>query len=132
MIRLEASLKTPCFCNLALRLSMPLILKFCFGQGDEFLPLGFLRHLSSRSIKLVVVWTFSLLPGTTVVMARLELQGSSQALYLTGLYSNLLGSSKIGEKHKDKTLVEPILLEGIYCLDQWIWPPRNVSLDLMR
>ena len=111
---------------------MPLILKFCFGQGDEFLPLGFLRNLSSRSIKLVVVWTFSLLPGTTVVMARLELQGSSQALYLTGLYSNLLGSSKIGEKHKDKTLVEPILLEGICCLDQWIWPPRNVSLDLMR
>ena len=55
---------------------MSLIVKFCFGQGDEFFPLDFLRDLSSRSIKLVVVWTFSLLLGDTVMMARLELQGS--------------------------------------------------------
>ena len=130
MIRLEASLKTPCFCNLALRLSMPLILKFCFGQGDEFLPLGFLRNLSSWSIKLVVVWTFSLLPVTTVVMARLELQGSSQVLYPTVLYSNLLGSSKIGEKHKDScgaNFVGSHLLLGSLDLTS-----TNVSLDLMR
>ena len=77
MIRLEASLETSSFSNLALRPSMPLILKFYFGKGDEFLPVGFLRDLSSRSVKLVVVWTFSLLLGTAVVMARLELQGSS-------------------------------------------------------
>ena len=56
---------------------MSLIVKFCFGQGDKFFPLDFLRDLSARSIKLVVVWTFSLLLGTTVIMARLEVQGSS-------------------------------------------------------
>ena len=56
---------------------MLLIAKFCFGQEDEFIPLEFLRDLSSRSIKLVVVWTFSLLLGTKVVMASLDLQGSS-------------------------------------------------------
>ena len=53
---------------------MSLILKFCFGQGDEFLPLDFLRDLSSRSVKLVAVWNFSLLLGITAVIGRLELQ----------------------------------------------------------
>ena len=32
----------------------------------------------------------------------------------------------------EKTFVEPILLEGICYLAQWIWPPRKVSLDLMK
>ena len=73
MIRLEAFLETSSFCNLALRPSIALVLKFCFGQGDEFLHLDFLKDLSSRSLKLLVVGTFSLLLGTTVVMARLDL-----------------------------------------------------------
>ena len=81
MIRLEAFFETS-FCNLALTPSIALILKFCFGQGDEFLHLDFLKDLSSSSLKLLIVGTFSLLLGTTVVMARLDLQGSSWGLFL--------------------------------------------------
>ena len=43
MISLEASLETPLFCNPALRPLMLPTLKFYFGQGDEFLPLDYLR-----------------------------------------------------------------------------------------
>ena len=76
-IRLEASFVTPSFCDVGLRSSMPLIVKFYFGQRVKNLPLDFLRDLSSRSIKLVVAWTFLFLLGTTVVIARMELQGLS-------------------------------------------------------
>ena len=41
MIKLEASLETRPFCNLTLRTSMPLMLKFCYGQRDKCLPLAF-------------------------------------------------------------------------------------------
>ena len=58
MVRSEASLETPCFCNLALRPFMPLILKGFFGQGDEFLPLYFSRDLSSRypAVRVILQW----------------------------------------------------------------------------
>ena len=51
MIMLEASLEIPSFCKLSLRQPMALILKFCFGQGDKFFPLDFLRDLSLQVIK---------------------------------------------------------------------------------
>ena len=130
MIRLETSLETPSFCKLALRPSMPLVLKFCLGQGDEFLPLDFFRYLSSRSIKLVVVWTFSLLLGTTVVVTRFEYNDHHRYFVFKDFAQNLWDHAKWGKYIK--TLVEPILLEGIYCLTQWIWSPRKVSYDLMR
>ena len=94
---------------------MPLFSKFCLGQGDEFLPSDFLRDLSSRLMKLVVVWRFSLLLGTTAMMARLELQRKSYVLGLSGFCSKPLGSCKMGEMYKDScgtNFVERHLLPG--------------------
>ena len=85
---------------------MPLILKFCFGQEDGLLPLDFLRDLSSRLIKLVFVWTFSLLLGTTVLMARLELKDHPRNFVFEDFAQNLWDYAKWGKSIK--TLVEQI------------------------
>ena len=84
MTRLGTFLEASSFCNLALRPSMALILKFCFGQEDGFLYLDFLRDLLSRSHKLEIGCCVNILIALdiTVVMSRLELQGFSWGIFL--------------------------------------------------
>ena len=126
MVRSEDSLETPSFCNLALRPSIPLILKFCFRQEDEFLPLDFLRDPSSRLIKLVIV-------SHCFWVQQLRWPSWSYKYYhryfvFQDFAQNLW--DQWGENIK--TLAESILLEGICCKAQSIRLLRKVSLDLLR